>query len=83
LLKQFTLVADDIDPFFPMNSLKIETQYAMVPIAGAGNFLLPHASTSEQCLRKTNLCYRNIVHFEACRKFGAETRILYGESEPK
>jgi len=53
-----------------------------VPIAGAGSFLLPHTSTSEQCLRD-GTCYRNVLRFKDCKKFGAETHIVYEDSKPK
>lgn len=66
----------EIESGFPIKDYSGRTDFADVNITDAGQFLLPVASETVECQRNTNRCYRNVLEFHDCRKFGAESRII-------
>jgi len=66
----------EIESGFPIKDFSGRTDFGDVNITDAGQFLLPVASETVECQRNTNRCYRNVLEFHDCRKFGAESRIV-------
>ena len=66
----------EIESGFPIKDYSGRTDFGDVNITDAGQFQLPVASETVECQRNTNRCYRNVLEFHDCRKFGAESRII-------
>ena len=80
-LMRIDIEALGIDDDFGLGSFHSSTEFDVVPIAGAGEFLLPARSSSEGCLRpsksrKTSLCMSNRLELSGCHKFGSETKVV-------
>jgi hypothetical protein len=71
---EFTAIGIQDD--FPIKEFTGHTDFGDVSIADAGQFLLPVASETVECERNTNRCYRNVIEFHDCRKFGSESHII-------
>ena len=83
--------ATDINPSFPTIYHLEAINYGDVPISDIGSFLLPTAAEVLECnralddgvqssvgavLNTSGMCYKNLLSFHDCRKFGAEARII-------
>jgi beta-barrel assembly-enhancing protease len=66
----------DIEQNFPIKDFSGRISFGDVNIADAGHFLLPVASETVECQRNSNRCYRNVLEFRDCRKFGSESHII-------
>jgi len=75
-LIRIELNATDLTPNFPIRSMSMATNYDVVSIGDAGGFLLPVVSESMECIRGENRCYRDVLEFRNCRKFGAKSRMV-------
>jgi len=75
-LLRVELNATDFPKGFPISSSSSATNYDVVLIGEAGAFLLPVASESMECSGDEHRCYRDVLEFHSCRKFGAESRIV-------
>jgi len=63
------------DSSFPVISDLSATNYGDVAISDIGSFLLPTAGEAVECDR-FGMCYKNVLSFHDCRKFGAESHIV-------
>jgi hypothetical protein len=75
-LLRFSLNATDLPKDSPITSSSRVTNYDMVSIGEAGQFLLPVSSEGIQCSKDEHRCDRDLLDFHECRKFGAESNIV-------
>ncbi len=68
--------ATEIDLRFPMSSFFSATNYGDVKIADIGSFLLPTTGETASCDRPSGFCWKDVISFHGCRKFGAEAHII-------
>jgi hypothetical protein len=68
--------ATDLPKNSPISSSTRVTNYGMVSIGEAGQFLLPVGSEGTNCSNRERRCDRDVLEFTSCRKFGTESRIL-------
>ena len=66
---------------FLIESAQVATDYSMISLGEAGNFVLPTRSETWACVKSEGelaqvRCARNELRFHGCRKFAATTRIL-------
>jgi hypothetical protein len=56
-------------------SYRSSVKYALVAIPELGNFLAPTSAQVDACIR-SGPCFRNVLSFHDCRKFGSQSRIV-------
>lgn len=74
-LQRLETSATELDPSGRVSSYQSSVKYEVVAILELGNFLAPTAAEVEACLRG-GACFRNVLSFRDCRRFGSETRIV-------
>ena len=57
-------------------SYRSATNYGDVAISDIGSFLLPTAAEAVECDRTAGMCYKNVLSFHDCRKFGTQSHIV-------
>jgi len=67
-------VGMEFTPEFPVSYYSSSINYGDVSVADIGSFLLPTAGVVVACDR--GRCYRDIISFHDCRKFGSEVHIV-------
>jgi hypothetical protein len=75
-LLRIELNATDLPRNFSISSSRSATDYGLVSIGEAGQFLLPIASERVDCGKDEGRCYRDTLEFHGCRKFGSESHIV-------
>jgi hypothetical protein len=74
-LMRVDLQATRIDPKQRLKSYRSAMDYREVTISDLGSLLLPVSGDVEVCLN-SGVCFRNVLAFHDCRKFGSEVHIV-------
>jgi hypothetical protein len=74
-LQRVEAFATELDPSRPVHSYRSSVEYGAVAIPELGNFLAPTAAEVEACIRG-GACFRNVLSFHDCRRFGSVSRIV-------
>jgi hypothetical protein len=74
-LQRVEASATELDPNGRVGSYHSSVKYGVVAIPDLGNFLAPTAAEVEGCFRG-GACFRNVLSFHDCRRFGSEVRIV-------
>ncbi len=67
----------DLDKAFAADHIRVSTDFADVPFADAGTFLLPKHSETKLCTRNS-LCMHNVTDWANCKRFAGKARIIFG-----
>jgi hypothetical protein len=74
-LLRVTASASEINRKYPLASYSSEMNYREVPIPDLGDLLLPVDGQVQICFQQGS-CFKNLLSFHDCRKFGSEARIV-------
>jgi hypothetical protein len=73
----------ELDSSFSIISYFSARNYGDVAISDIGSFLLPTAGEAVECDRTLGMCYKNVLSFHDCWKFGSESHIVVNPGDDR